>query len=308
MDEREQVDFAFKYPFSNEAVALVGKIPATDIQTNNLRLAFKQIETAANKGFAYSYTGLDSLKRELVLVYVHSRMLLSALGDPWLIERYADSVASRAVGALLSDLDRRDLPLLFEELGITVSRIGGWEFRLGVFDFLGSHNNFADFGLVNLRLSQGEVTLDFDKTVKFARILIKKKVMSGLPIPKNALPKYVVDFAKTVRPQLPKNIDNVGKPGTDKINWIDELLAKPIIDGRHRVVNLVLAPYLVNVKGIPLEEAVKIIMQYIERCKQVNPDTKVNEQYITYQCKYAEKRGSKPLSKMRAKEFLTIWD
>jgi hypothetical protein len=308
MNEKEELDFAYKYPFSNEAVAVVGRASSMDMQIGHLRLALKQIESAAGGGMGYSYIGLDSLKRDFVLVYAHARMLLSAIADPWIIERYSDGVAGRAVGALLSDLDRRDLPLLFNELGIKITRINGWDFRVGVFDFLGSHTNFADLGLVNLGLSDGVVTLDFDKTVKFARVLIKKRVMSGLPIPKNTLPKYVLDFAKTAKPHLPKETGRMGKVGADNINWIDELLAKPIIDGRHRVVNLVLAPYLVNVKGMPVEEAVKIIMQYIERCKLVNPDTKINEQYITYQCKYSERKGSRPLSKMRAKEFLPIWD
>jgi hypothetical protein len=69
-------------------------------------------------------------------------------------------------------------------------------------------------------------------------------------------------------------------------------------------VNLILAPYLVNSKGLEVEQASRIIVDYIERCKQIDPSTKINERYIEYQCNYAKKRGLRPLSLDRARELL----
>ena len=86
--------------------------------------------------------------------------------------------------------------------------------------------------------------------------------------------------------------------------WIEKLLATPIVDVRHRSVNLILAPYFTNVKGLDEEEATKAVMEYIERCKAVNPNTRINEAYIRYQCKYAKNRGLKPLSLVKARELL----
>jgi len=73
---------------------------------------------------------------------------------------------------------------------------------------------------------------------------------------------------------------------------------------RHRTVNLILAPYLVNTKQLEVEQAARIISDYIERCKQIDPNTKINERYIEYQCSYAKRRGLRPLSHERAKELL----
>ena len=53
-----------------------------------------------------------------------------------------------------------------------------------------------------------------------------------------------------------------------------------------------------------VEQAVKIINEYIEKCKEIDPSTKINESYIRYQCSYAKRRGLKPLSLDRAKELL----
>jgi hypothetical protein len=69
-------------------------------------------------------------------------------------------------------------------------------------------------------------------------------------------------------------------------------------------VNLILAPYLVNTKGIDVEQAAKIIIEYIDRCRAIDPNTKINERYIEYQCDYAKKKGLRPLSLSRAKELL----
>ena len=41
-----------------------------------------------------------------------------------------------------------------------------------------------------------------------------------------------------------------------------------------------------------------------EKCKIIDPNTKITDSYIRYQCGYAKKRGLKPLSFKRAKELL----
>ena len=246
------------------------------------------------------------IKTGYIAAYAYSRMLLSALADPWIIERFADGIAARSVSAILSDLEKKDLPHLIFELGFKVERMAGWEFKADLFALLASEVPLGDPGLVGQRLHEGSVILDFDTTVKICRTLAKKRVMEGLPLPRGALPKYVIEAARGIKAKLPQRKVLARGSGGDSIGWIDDLLTKPIIDGRHRVINLVLAPYLVTIKKLPAEEAAKVIGQYIDRCRQVNPDTKVNEQYIFYQCKYAEKKGTKPLSRSRAQEFLPV--
>ena len=78
----------------------------------------------------------------------------------------------------------------------------------------------------------------------------------------------------------------------------------PIADVRHRTVNLILAPYLMNVKQKNEDEAVALIMEYISRCKEIEPNTNVNSTYVRYQCRYAKSKGLKPLSLTNARELL----
>jgi hypothetical protein len=309
MNDKDMLDFAYKYPFSDEAVKVAERISLGTDYAKYLDLAAAQISEAVRGRTEYHYTGLAPIKEGSIASYAYSRMILSAMADAWLIERFADGVAARSVSALLSDLDKKDLPKLMEELGLNAERVAGWDFRIDLFAFLGAGVSLDDLSLVRQRLSKGKVVLEFDATIKLCRALIKKRVMSGLPMARSSLPKYVIDYAHTMGAKLPERKATLRMGGrSDTIGWIDELLSKPIIDGRHRVVNLVLAPYLVTVKKMPVEEAAKLIMQYIDRCRQVNPDTKVNEQYIIYQCRYAEKKGTKPLSKARAQEFLPVGD
>jgi hypothetical protein len=53
------------------------------------------------------------------------------------------------------------------------------------------------------------------------------------------------------------------RPGYE---YIEKLLQKPVSDGRHRLVWLVITPYLVNVRKLGLEEAVRATIQYLKKC------------------------------------------
>ncbi len=97
--------------------------------------------------------------------------------------------------------------------------------------------------------------------------------------------------------------DSRGEHGAPT-SWIEKLLTTPIPDVRHRTVNLILAPYMMNVRKLDEDAAVKVISEYIDRCKLVNPSTNVNESYIRYQCRYSKTKGMRPLAASRAKELL----
>ena len=141
------------------------------------------------------------------------------------------------------------------------------------------------------------------KAAMFMRGAIRDSVIKGLPIPLKELPAEVLSYSKRFKIAIPAAS---GQSGTDgrRYDWIEKLLSTPIADVRHRTVNLILAPYMVNVKNLAEDEAVEKIYEYIERCKQVDPDTRVNLSYIRYQCKYAKSRKSKPLSLDKARELL----
>ena len=53
---------------------------------------------------------------------------------------------------------------------------------------------------------------------------------------------------------------------SSKINWIEVLLKTPLDDYRKTIVNLVLAPYLINIRQLEYQAAFNIIKSWLEQC------------------------------------------
>jgi hypothetical protein len=302
------LDFAYKYPFSNQAKEIVNS-QAEQISLKYLDMAARRIENANEKTLQYNDISIGSIKVDYVMTYLYSRMLLSAAKRPDLIRTYALAESSRSSQALLmADVD--EIAALSLQLGIKITgtfdkrkdKEGIEELSINFMDYIKFAPPIPNFDLVNQKLSSGIVILNKNNMVKIVEQAIIKEITKGLPIKSSELPKQVVDYSKGLKLRATIRIDI--KPGKSSEEWIERLLQTPIADVRHRTVNLILAPYLVNVKGFEVEQASKIIGDYIERCKQIDPNTKINDSYIRYQCVYAKKRGLKPLSLDRAKELL----
>jgi hypothetical protein len=113
-------------------------------------------------------------------------------------------------------------------------------------------------------------------------------------------------FKKYVKPKY--QIESKQKTKTKKekgkeknIEWIERLLENPFSDGRKRLINLVFAPYLVNVLNYNEEEATEKINEWLLKCQSLYP-TKITQTYIRYQVRYARRRKLLPLSKEKMKE------
>jgi hypothetical protein len=56
------------------------------------------------------------------------------------------------------------------------------------------------------------------------------------------------------------------RPRSNSIPWIESLLKTPLDDYRKTIVNLVLAPYLMNIRQLQYDEAFTIIKSWLELC------------------------------------------
>jgi len=81
------------------------------------------------------------------------------------------------------------------------------------------------------------------------------------------------------------------KPKTNKgYLYVEDLLAHPVSDGRHRLVWLVLAPYLVNVKKLDDETAIEKIRTFVAAAGE----TSAMKRFVEYNVRRARRNGLLP--------------
>lgn len=304
------LDLAHKYPFSSYSKDILSSEKSTGVELKYLELAKKRIEFDIKeadkterelKREEYYITNMDSVKLDDIKSYVYSRMMISTISNFLITEKFCRGEAIHSQKAFEKDSDKNIIKIA-EELGIKLAENENGEFLIDFNDFLENSLNKEEYRLVNNMINRGIVILKRRKVIGILSESVYNHIKKGLPIPIKDIPKEITDYSKksgiTVRIKIDKGIS--GK----HMEWIEELLNIPIPDARHRTVNLILAPYFTNVKGLDPEQAYVIIKKYIEECKKINPDTRINDSYIRYQCKYSQAHKLRPLSFRRAKSLL----
>jgi hypothetical protein len=79
------------------------------------------------------------------------------------------------------------------------------------------------------------------------------------------------------------------------IAWIEKLLDTPIDDYRKNAVNLILAPYLINVKKLSYDAALNIINSWLGKCDKLRQLDQDFNYMVRYSLKYCAKNGNRPL-------------
>ena len=182
--------------------------------------------------------------------------------DPVLTSRFSKKEAERAKEYFVREEPRAKAVAMFECFGSEIK----WEVVDGrarfTIPFEGYLGLVAKYELVRL------------PKWKLARQALEKGVVK---MTDNLLNDFFGDCAQAAigegvrnlrRGQLPKQLQGAKtrviqyvptpKPRTGKgYEYVEELLKHPVSDGRHRLIWLVLAPYLVNVKKVDDEEAVE---------------------------------------------------
>ncbi|MCL4389423.1 MAG: DNA primase noncatalytic subunit PriX [Candidatus Marsarchaeota archaeon] len=301
MITEEELSFAYKFPFSKEAKGIVADQSNAGLEEMHKFIGFARarVEEAFLKG-RIEYRNIKYGRLDYVIGYAYCRLLVSAIGRRDVLLKYAFAEASRSKEALESGSER-EATRVSRSLGLDVSYESG-NFKIDLATFLKYMSGREEFRLADFKLHGGFVVIDRHGLSELLKNAVYKEILKGMPIKVNEIPKEVVVAAKNVK--IPR-LETVMAPRSgSSTSWIEKLLKTPIPDVRHRTVNLVLAPYMVNVRGMSVDDAAKAISEYIELCKGLNADTKINDSYIRYQCAYAKRRGLKPLSFARAKDLL----
>src|SRR5271157_5791036 len=200
--DQRVLDFAYKYPFSEEAKTLIAEMGEKKIEYRYLESGKKHINDALNGKLQYMATGMSSAKIDYLITYLYSRMILSAAKDRNLISQYCGAEAARSANALSgSGID--EIQEVVKELGIPINVL---PFSKGLllsirFDaFLALSQEAKGFELSNQKLGNGFVSLEMGKAVALIEKAMCSKMRSSLPVGVEQMPKEVVEYAKLVRP------------------------------------------------------------------------------------------------------------
>jgi hypothetical protein len=79
-------------------------------------------------------------------------------------------------------------------------------------------------------------------------------------------------------------------------HWIEEVLRTPFSDGRKRITDLILVPYLTNVRKLSYDKVEEIIESWFRLC---NYSRREYGKQLSYQFRYAIMRNLAPMSKAR---------
>jgi hypothetical protein len=95
-----------------------------------------------------------------------------------------------------------------------------------------------------------------------------------------------------------RNIININVNTNEYFAWIEKLLKTPIPDFRKLVIDLVLSPYLINVRKLSYEESYKIIKEWLDKCNDIKKlDNYRNFEYrINYALTNSYKKQIPPMS------------
>jgi hypothetical protein len=115
-----------------------------------------------------------------------------------------------------------------------------------------------------------------------------------------------IDFEKRQQKLLLiRNNNDNNDIDTSYYYWIEQkVLQTPIEDYRKLVIDLILVPYLINVKKLSYHESYKIIKDWLEKCNDLKRlDNYRNFEYrINYALKNADKKQIPPMSYITLKE------
>ncbi|MCL5106366.1 MAG: DNA primase noncatalytic subunit PriX, partial [Candidatus Marsarchaeota archaeon] len=267
-----------------------------------LNLGKMRVEEALGNGtVAYQNIEYEPIKKDFVISYVFARIIVSALRSRHFIDDYASAEAKRCIDAMGSE-SGDGIIRLSREAGINASlevHDNQEFFAIKFADFLGSSSSLD---LVNLKLHKGMVFLERYNFLKFFEGPARNAIKKNLPIKQADIPAQAFKIARQIKVQPRETREEKTAPG--QYAWIEKLLRVPIPDVRHRIVNLILAPYFVTVRKFSEEKAFMLISGYIEKCKELEGNTKINDAYIRYQCRYAKGKKMRPLAFEKSKDLL----
>ncbi len=221
---------------------------------------------------------------------------LVASQDPVLSSRFSKKEEERAKGFFIRESPMNKVTIMAECFGADLRGSGtGTEresYTLSFEEFLGLCSKYElaknpEWGLARQELDGGVIRVGDNLLNDLFGDCALAAVAEGVRnLRKGPLPRQLSGVKEEVIQYVPSP-----KPRTNRgYLYVEDLLAHPVADGRHRLTWLVLAPYLVNVKKLDDEAAIEKIRAFV----QAAGETSAMRRFIEYNVRRARRNGLRP--------------
>jgi len=284
-------DLELRYPFAPRSRRFFESIPVED------GLASQEVVGQA-EGRLMSALGRGKYEPHISVVIEFSSFFAAALvasQDGFLTSKFSDREAERAKGFFAREGDREKTAVMNECFGVApeLSQEGGRPTYVMPFESYLTIVTRYDltkaqrWKLTRQALDRGTILLNGNQLNDLFGDCARGVVSEGVRnLRRGVFPKQLVEAKAAVMRYVPAQKPRAGKGYL----YVEDLLKHPVSDGRHRLVWLVLAPYLVNVKKVDNDEAIDRIRAFVS----VAGETRDMRRFVEYNVKRARRNGLLP--------------
>jgi hypothetical protein len=285
-------DLELRYPFAPRSRKFFESIPVEE------GLASKEIieQTRSRLLSSLGRVRYEPSMSELVEFSSFFSAALVASQDPVLSSRFSKKEGERAKGFFVKESPMNKVTVMAECFGVSLQGSGagpGRESYIIPFEgFLSLVSKYElsrnpEWRLARQELDKGTIRMgdnllnDLFGDCALAAIADGVRNLRRAPLPKQlgGVKEEVIQYVPSPKPKTNK-----------RYLYVEDLLAHPVADGRHRLTWMVLAPYLVNVKMLDDEAAIEKIRAFV----QAAGETSAMRRFIEYNVRRARRNGLLP--------------
>ncbi len=292
-------DLVLRYPFAPGSRQFFETIPVDESLASREVVAQAELRLMSSLGRVRYEPHIS----ELTEFSSFFAAALVAAQDPVLTSRFSKKEAERAREFFLRETGEGKLLAMRDCLGIPADRIQGERGAESVIPFevyLTATSRFQlgknpKWKLAKQELGGGAIYMVDNLLNDFFGDCAQGAIGEGVRnLRRGQFPKQLASVRDNVIKFVPAPKPKSGKGYL----YVEDLMKHPVSDGRHRLVWLVLAPYLVNVKQLDDEQAVDKIRAFVAFAGE----TGQMRRFVEYNVRRARRNGLLPptFSKLRA--------
>jgi hypothetical protein len=285
-------DLELRYPFAPRSRSFFESIPVEESLTSGEVVKQTEIRLLGALGRGRYEPHIS----ELIEFSSFFAAALVASQDGYLVSKFARSEAERAKGFFLKEDPKAKVDVMAECFAARMALLEdagrGSQYSFGFDGYLSLVSRYdlakqPRWKLVRQALQGGTVLMSDNLLNDMFGDCAQQAVAEGARNLRRAVfPKKLGEVRNAVMRYVPVQKSQQRRG----YSYVDGLLEHPVSDGRHRLVWLVLAPYLVNVKKMDEAEAIEKIRAFVS----VAGETADMRRFVEYNVKRARRNGLLP--------------